>query len=252
MNTRTARLPRVLLRETQGEFLKLIRMPLYAIPVVLFPLMFYGLFGLSFGGTREATYLIASYGAFGVIGAGMFGLGVGVAMERGQGWLSLKRASPMPPIAYFTSKVIIAMTFGALITLLLGTLGVAFGDVALSVRQWFLLFATLTIGAAPFCDLGCAIAYLVGPNSAPAITNLIYLPMSFVSGLWMPSHMLPKFVQMLAPALPAYHLGRLAHRTLGFGDTSALIHVAALLAFTVVFLFIATRLYRRDEGVTFG
>jgi ABC-2 type transport system permease protein len=131
-------------------------------------------------------------------------------------------------------------------------MGVAFGNVELPARQWFLLFTTLTVGAAPFCALGCAIAYLVGPNSAPAITNLIYLPMSFVSGLWMPLHMLPKFVQSIAPALPAYHLGRLAHRTIGFGETSAIIHIIVLAAFTVLFLYIATRLYRRDEGVTFG
>jgi ABC-2 type transport system permease protein len=252
MTTHAARLPRAIWRETHGEFLKLVRMPLYAIPVVLFPLMFYGLFGLSFGGSREATYLIASYGAFGVIGAGMFGLGVGVAMERGQGWLSLKRASPMPPIAYFASKVVISMTFGALITLPLGALGTAFGGVSLNAQQWFMLFATLTIGAAPFCALGCALAYLVGPNSAPAILNLIYLPMSFISGLWIPMEMLPKFVQSMAPAMPAYHLGKLAHRTIGFGDSSITVHILALAGFTLLFLFMATHLYRRDEGVTFG
>lgn len=243
---------RTLALETHGELMKLIRMPAYAIPVLLFPTMFYALFGLSFGGREQATYLIGSYAAFGVIGAALFGLGVGVAVERAQGWLSLKRASPMPAGAYFGAKIIISMLFGAIITVLLATLGVAFGDVVLSARQWFLLLITMMLGAAPFCAIGCALAYLVGPNSAPAVTNLIYLPMSFASGLWLPLEALPKFVQNIAPALPPYHLGRMAHQILGFDKSSAWLHMGVLLAFAVVFMSLAIWLYRRDEGVTFG
>ncbi len=243
---------RTLALETHGELMKLIRMPAYAIPVLLIPTMFYALFGLSFGGREQATYLIGSYAAFGVIGAALFGLGVGVAVERAQGWLSLKRASPMPAGAYFGAKIIISMLFGAIITVLLATLGVAFGDVVLSARQWFLLLITMMLGAAPFCAIGCALAYLVGPNSAPAVTNLIYLPMSFASGLWLPLEALPKFVQNIAPALPPYHLGRMAHQILGFDKSSAWLHMGVLLAFAVVFMSLAIWLYRRDEGVTFG
>ncbi|HEX6065813.1 MAG TPA: ABC transporter permease [Longimicrobiales bacterium] len=243
---------RTLALETHGELMKLMRMPAYAIPVLLFPTMFYSLFGLSFGGREQATYLIGSYAAFGVIGAALFGLGVGVAVERAQGWLSLKRASPMPAGAYFGSKVVTSMMFGAIITILLAILGVAFGDVALSARQWLLLLVTMMLGAAPFCAMGCALAYLVGPNSAPAVTNLIYLPMSFASGLWVPLEALPKFVQNIAPALPPYHLGRMALRILGFGNTSVVLHAGVLAGFAVVFMAIAIWLYRRDEGVTFG
>ncbi|HEY0305758.1 MAG TPA: ABC transporter permease [Longimicrobiales bacterium] len=243
---------RTLVLETHGELMKLVRMPAYAIPVLLFPTMFYALFGLSFGGREQATYLIGSYAAFGVIGAALFGLGVGVAVERAQGWLSLKRASPMPAGAYFGAKVLISMLFGAMITVLLATLGVVFGDVALSVRQWLLLLLTMMLGAAPFCAIGCALAYVVGPNSAPAVTNLIYLPMSFASGLWVPLEALPKFVQSIAPALPPYHLGRMALRILGFGETSIWVHLGVLAGFAIVFMALAIWLYRRDEGVTFG
>ena len=148
---------------------------------------------------------------------------VAFAMLRGwQGWLTLKRASPMPASAYFGAKVLISMMFGAMITLLLGSMGVFFAGVDLTVRQAALLFLTMMLGAAPFCAIGCALAYSVGPNSAPAITNLIYLPMSFASGLWIPIEGLPKFVQTIAPGLPPYHLNRLALRILGFDQSSAM------------------------------
>jgi ABC-2 type transport system permease protein len=243
---------RTLILETHGELMKLVRMPAYFIPVLMFPVMFYSLFGLSFGDEEQATYLIASYATFGVIGAAMFGLGVGVAVERAQGWLTLKRASPMPASAYFGAKVLISMMFGALIFGLLGSMGLLFGGATLTATQAALMLVTMTLGAAPFCAIGCALAYSVGPNSAPAITNLVYLPMSFASGLWIPVEAMPKFVQSLAPALPPYHLNRLALRILGFDHSSAWLHILVLAAFATAFLLWAGWLYRRDEGITFG
>ena len=102
--------------EAKYEFLKLLRMPGYAIPSIAFPAMFYLLFGVLFGrgtmgGVSMPTYLIATYGAFGVIGASLFGFGVGVAVERGQGWMLLKRASPMPPMAFFVAKLVMCTIF---------------------------------------------------------------------------------------------------------------------------------------------
>ena len=75
--------------EAKYEFLKLLRMPGYAVPSIAFPAMFYVLFGVlvgrgAVGGISMPTYLIATYGAFGVIGASLFGFGVGVAIERGR------------------------------------------------------------------------------------------------------------------------------------------------------------------------
>ena len=95
--------------------------------------MFYLLFGVMFGrgtvgGVSMATYLIATYGAFGVIGAALFGFGVGVAIERGQGWMLLKRASPMPPMAFFAAKLAMCTIFAAAVFFVLAALGVTFGQ----------------------------------------------------------------------------------------------------------------------------
>jgi len=255
----SGRLPRILAFEIKSEFLKVVRMPAYVIPVVAFPALFYVVFGLAFGGGQPpgmpitmASYLIATYGTFGVVGAALFGLGVGVATERGQGWLTLKRASPMPPLAYFAAKVAMSMLFGAAIAVVLLTLGATVGKVSLPAASWIALVLTLVLGAAPFCALGCAIGFLVGPNSAPPITNLIYLPMALGSGLWLPVEFLPSAIRAIAPALPPYHLARLALGTIGADQSAALGHVAALAGFTVLFLLLAVAAYRRDEGKTYG
>ena len=249
----------VYLLEAKYEFLKLWRMPAYAIPSIVFPVMFYALFGLVFGGGRPAgsttmaTYLIATYGAFGVIGAALFGFGVGVAVERGQGWMTLKRATPMPPLAYFFAKLAMATLFSAIIVLLLAVLGTRFGGVSLPAATWARLIVTLVLGAIPFGAMGLAIGYLVGPNAAPAIVNVIYLPISFASGLWIPIEVLPPFMRSAAPFLPPYHFGQLALGAIGSGaGAPAWTHALVLAGFTAAGLGVAMWGYRRDEDQTWG
>jgi len=249
------RLTCIYLLEAKLELLKLVRMPGYLIPTIAFPVMFYVLFGLSLpnGGFDMAPYLIATYGAFGVIGVALLGFGVGVAVERGQGWMLLKRASPMPVLAGFTAKILMSLLFGAVIVVLLGVLGAAFGGVRLEATAWLTLGGTLLIGGLPFCAFGLALGYLCGPNGAPAIVNLIYLPAALASGLWIPIMILPEFFQKLALVLPPYHLAQLALKSLGADTGQPVIHhVAVLVLFGVISLAVATVAYRRDDGRTYG
>jgi ABC-2 type transport system permease protein len=248
---------RAYLLESRFEFVKLIRMPRFIIPVILFPLMFYVFFGLMFaqhrGGISAATYLLGTYGAFGIIGATLFSFGVTVAVERGQGWMLVKRASPMPPFAYFFAKIISAMAFSVVIVALLFTIGIVLGGVTLSPATLLALGAVLVFGALPFCSIGLAIGYIAGSNSASAMVQLIYFPMSILSGLWIPIQVLPATVQHIAPYLPAYHLAQLALGTFGAGDGSAAwTHVIALAGFTAFALAVAAFGFRRDEGKSYG
>jgi ABC-2 type transport system permease protein len=111
----------------------------------------------------------------------------------------------------------------------------------------------LVVGALPFCAMGLAFGYLVGPNSAAAVLNLVYLPIAFASGLWIPLPQLPDVVQSVAPILPPYHLAQLALATFGAAaGENPLVHVAALAGFTVGFLALARWAYWRDEGRTYG
>ncbi len=249
---------RIYRTEAAHEVLKLIRVPIFAITTLAFPLMFYVIFGMSFAdetadGIGITTYLLAGYGAFGVIGSSLFGFGVGVAAERGQGWMRLKRASPMPPLAYFSAKIVMSTAFAALITLAMFALGATVGGVRMPAEQWIGLGAVLVIGSLPFCAMGLAFGYMVGPNSAAAVLNLVYLPVAFASGLWIPLSQLPELVQAAAPFLPPYHLAQLALGMIGAADgDSPLPHLAALVAFTAAFLVIAAWGYWRDESRTYG
>ncbi len=243
----------ICLKEAKYEFLKNLRFPMYFVSTVLLPVMFYVLFGLLMGRQRigevgTTTYLIAAYGTFGVMGASLFGTAAGLAGDRGFGWLQVKKASPMPPFAYFFAKVVMSIIFSTVDVLLLMTLGMLFGGVRMPALLAAKLLITLVAGALPFCAMGLAIGYFVKPNSAPAVINLFYLPMSFASGLWIPFMFLPKFVQQIAVALPPYHLSQLAFRLIGYGAATApQKHWEALIGFAMICLGIAWAGHQRDQ-----
>ena len=247
-------------KEAKYELLKNTRIPVYAISTVAFPVMFYVLFGVVLGNSSaagrndNATYMLATMGCFGVIAVALFGFGVSLAIERGQGWLQVKRASPMPVSAYFLGKLFSAVVFSTVIMLLLLAIGVTFGGVRMPLGTAAKLVGILVAGAIPFSAMGMAIGYFARPNSAPGLVNLIYLPMSFCSGLWIPLFLLPHGLQTLAKALPPYHLSQLALNAVGMvnSPTSAWGHIEALIAFTLPFLGLAAWGYRRDEGKTYG
>jgi ABC-2 type transport system permease protein len=236
---------RAYLLEARYEFLRLLRTPSFSVPCLLFPPVFYLLFGVLLGGKggpAAATYLLAGYSVFGVMGVALFGFGVTVALDREQGLLTLKRAQPMPPGAYLVAKMAMAVLFGAIILLLLGALAIGVAGVRLSALQWLALVASCLVGVLPFSALGLWLGTRVSGRGAPAVINLIYLPMAFLSGLWVPLDMLPSFLQSMAPAWPAYHLAQIAQAIVGVDvDGPLWVHLAVLLVVTAVFFLLARR-----------
>ncbi|WP_300622248.1 ABC transporter permease [Dokdonella sp.] len=239
---------RCYLLEAKHEFLRLLRTPMFCIPTLVFPASFYLMFALTLsrggttGGASPSVHMLASYGAFGVMAPGLFGFGVSVAVDRDRGWLRLRQALPMPTGSYLVAKLVMAMLFAALVATLLSTLALTLGGVRLPLSAWASLFAVEVFGVLPFCAIGLWIGSLVNAQAAPAIVNLVYLPMSFLSGLWMPLSMLPAVLRDAAPVWPAYRLGQLAQAAVGNPSNGALlVHVGVLAGVTLGFLALARR-----------
>ena len=249
---------RLVLTETKFEFLKLLRLPVYSVATLAFPLMFYLLFGSFYGnleaqGVLASRYMVATFGAAGVLSAALFSFGVGVASERGQGWMRLKRVSPMPPMAYFVAKIVMAFIFSTLSVLAVTFAGLVLGHARFDLLEWLTMYGAFMLGVGAFSGLGLAVGYLFGPNSAPVVINLIYMPMAFLSGLWMPIEFLPPFIQRIAEFLPTYHYAQLVLSTLGAKAMAPVsTHLLVLAGFTVLFLGLAAVAYFRDEGKTYG
>jgi ABC-2 type transport system permease protein len=233
------------LAEMRSECLRYLRAPGFILPMTLFSTVFYLMFGVLLNHGQASRYLLASYGAFGIMGPGLFGFGVSLAIERDGGLLTLKRALPMPPGAYLLGKMVMAMIAASVVVALLLLIGIFLAHIALSWSQMLALLATGAFGVLPFCALGMFVGTLLKGQGAPGLLNLVYLPMAFLSGLWLPLSMLPHALQQVAPVWPSYHLNQLTQAAVGLNHAPLLGHVLVLLGFAAGFLGLAARRLRR-------
>lgn len=240
---------RVFGKETQYEFVRMLRTKAFSLSVVGFPVVFFLLFGISNRASGYGQYLVPAYSCMGVVSACLFGIGMAMALERAQGWLEVKQASPMPRFVYLAAKIMGCAGFAIIIVGLLVLLGVTLGGVTVTALQVIELCGVILAGSVPFTAMALLVAILVPPNSGPGIINLVYLPMSFASGFWMPIKYLPHWLQVFAPALPTYHLAQLALNIFGFARPgSMMVHWEALAGFTLLMVGAAWILFQRIEA----
>jgi len=145
-----------------------------------------------------------------------------------------------------------ALAYALLSLVVLIAYAIVVGGIRQDLTVWLDMIARLLAGSVPFIALGFSIGYLCGPNVAPAVANLVYLPLSFASGLFMPLSQLPGFVRGIAPYLPAYHYGQLGWSAVGANTERLPVSLAWLAGYTLLFLAIAIRAYRNEESRKFG
>jgi ABC-2 type transport system permease protein len=249
---------RMVAQQTRGEFLKLWRSPIFSIFSLALPVIFYLFFGIQQAqkfeqGVNIGAYVLASLAAYGVANVMLFSFGIGVAVDRGRKFDVLMRATPLRPIATMIAKLLTGAAFALLALLVLFLFAALVGGLRMETGQWIALTWRLLLGSIPFLTLGFAIGYSVSPNAAPAVVNMIALPMYFASGLFVPLDQLPSFIRSIAPYLPAYHYGQIAWDAIGKPPDAPLWQSAVWLAgYTLAFAAIAVRAYRADESKKFS
>ena len=228
-----------------------LREPSFIWPTLAFPLMFYVFFGIVFSdhaGQSSSTYLMVSYGVFGIMASALFGFGASVASERDKGWLAIKQISPVSPWQYMIAKLINAILFSLIIVIGLFILGAVFGDVVLTRLQWLSIAGLMLLGSLPFCAIGLAIGFWVKAKSATAVLNLIFLPSAFLSGLAIPVMIFPTWLQKAAMMLPPYHLSQLGLHLVDMSLGQPIwLHIAFLLVTLFIASFIAVKGYQHCQ-----
>lgn len=232
-------------REMRFEFLKMLRTPAFAVPTLFFPVMFYLLFGVLLArvmGPGAPLDTFVRFGVFGAMGPGLFGFGVSIAIEREYGLMRFKQALPQPAGAYLLARAAMTMLFVGIISLMLTVVALTLGKVELGFGQLVQLLLIDMLGALPFCAIGMYLGWVLSGQGAPAVINFVFLPMAFLSGIFIPLQAFPTILQKIAPVFPSYHLAQMASHAAGkpsVGDTAT--HVAVLAGITLVFFVLAVR-----------
>ncbi|MFI4964452.1 MAG: ABC transporter permease [Caulobacterales bacterium] len=238
-----SRLARAYLSDAKYESLRLFRTPAFSIPILAMPILFYTFFGVLLAGSRNgahmANLMFVGWTVYGVMGPGLFGFGILVAVERNQGLLTFKRALPMPTGSYLTAKLMMAYVFAIVVMAMLVTAGVTMGHVTLAAGQLLRVAAVMSLGVFPACAVGLFIGSWAPASSAAAFANIVYLGMAFLSGLFFP---LSGVLKTFQPIWPTFHLAQLAMASAGLPSQGSLAqHIAVLVGVTVVLTLLAAR-----------
>lgn len=207
------RVLRAYLMEAKLETLGALRTPGFSLPFLAVPLAIYLLFavvinpgGNSADGPGIANYLFAGFSVLAVAMPGIFS-GVILATERDGNLLKLKRALPLPPGATIVAKVLMSMAVSAIAVTLVVIAALLAAKITLTLAQVAIIWAVLIVGTIPFCAMGLLLGALASGSAAPAWGNLVFLPMMWLSGLFIP---LPDSLKRWVVIWPTFHLDQLA------------------------------------------
>lgn len=140
------------------------------------------------------------------------------------------------------------MLFGALLSVLPLAIGLSATDARIVSAPQLLIGVAL--GALAFSALGVLLSAPASdtPSQVMMLSNLVRLPVIFVSGVFIPLAQMPAWGRWLAPLSPLSYSADLVR--VGFGETRYFpfwVDVAALIGFTVAFLWLAHWLHRRTR-----
>jgi ABC-2 type transport system permease protein len=232
------------LAEAKYETIRLLRTPAFAIPFLGLPIILYLLFGVVIFGAAIAKdpqagrFIFTGFSALGMMGPGLFGFCMAVAVEREQGLLRFKRALPMPPAAYLLAKMIMALLFAVAVmaTMIAAT---PLAHLKLTIAQTLAVSAINILGSFPFCAIGLFLGTRTTSRSAPAFANVLYQLMMHLSGIFYP---LPRLLRMVAPLWPTYHLQQMVFGVLGLpSEGGLLVHATVLAGLTWLLTTVSVR-----------
>lgn len=200
-------------------------------------------------GANITTDFLIRFGVLGVVNTGLHGVGAGAAAERVQGWVRLKRVSPMPPLAYLVGKLVLGCVMGVVGAVAVLVVGASFGNLQLSFGTSLTLLFLLSIAALPLGAIGLAAAYIARPNSSQAI--LTWLHLLLLVPIFLPLAAVPGWFETIMTFTPSAVIVDMVSALVAAKSVS-LRTIFLFVGYTAAALSLAVCLYRRDEGATFG
>ena len=188
-------------RNTQSRFFIL------ALPIlflVIFASVFHGQdVAVPGGRIDEPVYYVPGIIAYGVIGATFLSLVVTIVRYRESGIYKRRRATPVPAGAVIIGRALVCGVSALTLTVVLLTIGWAAYGASIPSRTAPAFILDIVVGAVVFCCLGFAVAGVVKNVDAAQPAGLaIVLPLSFISGVFIPILELPRWLIDVGDVFP--------------------------------------------------
>jgi len=210
----------------------------------LLPLLFLALFGAIFNGNQDdLNVLIPGIAGMSIMATTFSSLTMNLTFLREQGVLKRMRGTPLPEGTYLLGVFGNAVA-NAIIQL---TLVIVAGKLLFGTgwpKDWIELVVYVGAGVVCLAALGVAWSHVI-PNydAAAAYSNIVFLPVIFISGVFYDVNNAPQFLLHLAQVLPLVHIidGLSGALVSGRSLSDNLSGLCVICIWTLVGLFFAVR-----------
>src|SRR5262245_26891514 len=218
----------------------------------IFPLIFFFMFGELMDarkGAGTAQYMLSTVLSIGILGNGLFGIGMRAVQDRQQGILKRLHLAPIT-----AAPVLFATLVSGLLVYLpsaLLTIWLAHSVYRMPLpTNWGSLLVFLSVASLAFRGLGMIVASVVNTmNEAQILIQILYFPMMFLSGTTFPLNVLPDWLRVVSRFIPATYMTSGLQTILQNGESAVanISSIAALAATAAMGFVLSYQLFRWDK-----
>lgn len=205
----------LILHQLRFDLLIFRRNPAGTFFTVVLPLIFLVIFTSIFGnntlenGAKVATLYVPGILTLAIVSATAVNAAITMTTRRERGVLKRVRGTPVPPGVFVLSQALAGFVIALAMTVIITIVGRVLYGVELQFETLPSLLISLLIGAMSFSAVGLALTTIItSEDAAPAVTNAIFLPLYFVSGVFIPDTEVPGWVGTVGNLFPVSHLNQ--------------------------------------------
>jgi ABC-2 type transport system permease protein len=230
-----------------------LREPAMLFWALAFPSLWMGLFGYIFKepmpgfgyeGLNYANFLLPGGISLVILASAFIGMSTTLTTYRETGVLKRLRVTPLKTSALALSFTLSQLIFIAIGILVLFAIGKIFFNVQV-LGSCAALIGMIVLGIITFLALGSAIGSVArSPRAANVISMLIFMPMIFLSDMFLPISMYPSGLQPICRALPLTPLNTVLRDIVYRVPLDELWQLGILVGWLVVGSIITVRFFR--------
>jgi ABC-2 type transport system permease protein len=199
---------------------------------------------------KEIQYLTPGILGWAIATGATFSAASTLVVWRQRGVMRRLTLSPIGVSSVIGARVLVSLGIALAQTALFIAVAMLVFHLKLAGTGWLAIPLVLA-GTLAFLSIGLLVgATTTSVEAASAVSNLVVIPMAFLSGSFIQLSLIPQWLQKLSEALPLRHLndGMIAALARGAGPRVVLPQMAVLLGFALALAVIAARLFRWDDA----
>ncbi|WP_315774219.1 ABC transporter permease [Rhodococcoides kroppenstedtii] len=233
------------------ELRRLLRNRRTLVFTLVIPPVFFAVFGLSgdlrtetVGSANVTGYVMVSMALYGAMLATTSG-GAMVSIERGVGWTRQLRLTPLDPVAYVATKILVAMALGLVSVTTVFVVGALTGA-HLTATAWVTCFVLAWLTSVVFAAFGLFMGYVLPSENVMQILGPGLALLAFAGGLFVPAS---GWFADVARVVPTWGVATIARAPIGDVTAANLGEaIVNVVVWTAVFVLGARVMFRRDTA----